>query len=75
MSGMVRSDWYWSIGGLAVMTLGSVLSNVVVARALSRTEVGVYFVCVGLIVVLSLVGRLGLDYAVVRNTSAALAQE
>jgi O-antigen/teichoic acid export membrane protein len=64
------SDWTWSAGGLAVMTLGGLFANALIARQLSRDDVGVFFLCMSTVAVLSLVGRLGLDYAVVRDTAA-----
>jgi O-antigen/teichoic acid export membrane protein len=62
----------WSTAGRFAALPAGAAANVLVARALSPSDVGAYFVIVNLVAILALVSMLGLNQAVVRGVSEAM---
>jgi O-antigen/teichoic acid export membrane protein len=62
----------WSTAGRFAALLGSLATNVLIARLLAPSDVGAYFLIVALTSVLALVSLLGLNQAVVRLVPEAL---
>ncbi len=65
----------WAAAGLVVMTATGLAANVLITRSLPPREVGVYFVCVSLVMVLAVIARAGLDYGVISFTGVGLARD
>jgi len=64
----------WAGAGRVFATLAAFALNIVLARLLEPADYGAYFIAVSLVTVAATIGLLGLDHAVVRLVSEALAQ-
>jgi len=63
----------WAFGGKLASILFGFLLNLILARTLSASDYGTYFVIINTIIITASVGALGLDQVVVRFTAGELA--
>lgn len=62
----------WAFGGKLTSILFGFLLNLILARTLSASDYGTYFVIINTIIITASVGALGLDLVVVRFTASEL---
>jgi O-antigen/teichoic acid export membrane protein len=62
----------WALGGRVAQALTAVLTNALLARMLSPHELGAYFLAFSLVMLGSMVGSLGANYAAVRFVAESM---
>jgi O-antigen/teichoic acid export membrane protein len=72
LASRLLSGGAWAVLGKAVAAVAAIVANAVLARLLPPSDLGIYFLLLSLVLTLSTAAQLGMNYAVVRFTAAAL---